>query len=523
MTKRSLRPADRKALAEWEELIKAIRQSSSINPHDTEDECRRRRLKLEADHEAWYKYYCSTYYTSEPAPFHIKNSKRFHASERLYDVKVWSRELAKTGRTMMDVLKACLMGQIRNVLYISNSKDNAVRLLAPIKANLEANQRILQDYGDQQTLGKWEEEEFVTRGGCAFRAIGAGQSPRGTRNENIRPDCVIIDDIDTDEECHNPDRIKKKWKWLEEALIPAMSVSGRYKIVFNGNLIANYCCISEAIEKSKKIQGGIGHYEIVNIRDAEGRSTWVAKNSEEDIDQFLSLISYASGQKEFFNNPLSEGEVFGEMRWGECPPLSDCRSVVVYADPSPSNSRNKASSFKAAFIIGESRGVYYIYSGYLDHVTNQAFVRWFYDLRDYAEREGGEAVQVRYFIENNKLQDPFYQQVFLPLFAKAAEDWGYLPLTPDTRAKPEKFDRIEGNLEPLYRAGRLILNIKEKDNPHMTRLVEQFLTLSRAMKAPADGPDCIEGGCFVLNKMITTIGVNSISMGTRQHNRKKRY
>lgn len=518
MAKRILTPADRKALIEWQELIKAIQQSSSVNPHDSEDECRQRRLILEADHEAWYRYYCSLYYTSEPAPFHVRNSRRFHASRRLYDVKVWSRELAKTGRSMMDVLKAALTGSIRNVLYISNSESNAKRLLAPIRANLESNQRIIQDYGQQRTLGKWEEEEFVTRSGCAFRAIGAGQSPRGTRHENMRPDCIIIDDIDTDEECHNPERITKKWKWLEEALLPAMSVSGSYKIVFNGNLIAVDCCIARAIEKSRQIKD-IGHHEIINIRDKEGRSSWPAKNSEEDIDQFLSLISYASGQKEFFNNPISEGEVFKEMRWGACPPIEQLQHCIVYADPAPSNSRGKKSSYKAAFLMGVYKGVFYVYTGYLDHVVNQEFVQWFYYLRDYA----GERRQVYYILENNKLQDPFYEQVFTRLFAEAGETQGFIPLTPDTRVKPEKFDRIEGNLEPINRAGRLILNSDERDNPHMRRLEEQFLLLTRALKAPADGPDCIEGGWFKLNTMLASHRTESYTVGRRRHNDKKQF
>lgn len=516
MAKQQLRPADRKALAEWEELIHAIKQGSSINPQDSEDKIRLRRESLEQDHEAWYKYYCSNYYTSEPAAFHVANSQRFHASPRLYDVKVWSRELAKTGRSMMDILKAALMGQIRNVLYISNSYDNAERLLAPIKANLEYNQRIIQDYGEQVVLGKWEAGEFTAKCGCAFRALGAGQSPRGTRSENIRPDCIVIDDIDTDEECLNPDRIKKKWKWLEEALMPAMSVSGKYKIIFNGNLIAVDCCIARAIDKAKSIKG-IGHYEIVNIRDERGKSSWPAKNSEEDIDQFLSLISFAAGQKEFYNNPISEGEVFHEMIWGDCPPLEELQHCIVYADPAPSNSTNKKSSYKAAFLMGVKRGVFYVYKGYLDHVVNQEFVQWFYHLRDYAD----DRKQVYYFIENNKLQDPFYQQVFTRLFAEIGEEQGFIPLSPDTRAKPEKFDRIEGNLEPINRAGRLILNIEERNNPHMRRLEEQFLLLSRAMKSPADGPDCIEGGWFKLNTMLATHRTEAYTVGSRTISRKR--
>lgn len=79
-----------------------------------------------------------------------------------------------------------------------------------------------------------------------------------------------------------------------------MSVSGRYRVLFNGNIIAADCCITRAIEKAAELrQKGIGYVDIINIRDKDGISSWPEKNSEEDIDLFLSLISTSSAQKEF--------------------------------------------------------------------------------------------------------------------------------------------------------------------------------------------------------------------------------
>ena len=122
---------------------------------------------------------------------------------------------------------------------------------------------------------------------------------------------------------------------------------------------------------------------------------------------------------------------------------------------------------------------------------------------------------------NNKLQDPFYEQVFIPLFNTKATTKGYIGIIPDTRRKPEKFDRIEGNLEPLNRQGKLVLNIDERDNPHMRRLEGQFLLINRAMKAPADGVDCIEGGVWIINQKITTLSAGSYTVGKRAANNKR--
>lgn len=511
MAKRRLKISDRDALREWDEFRQGLLNSATVDDTETVPEKRVRIARLETDNEAWFKYYFPNYYKRDPAPFHTKSTKNLFKNERYYLVRAWSRELAKSARSMMEVVKLALTGQIKNVLLISNSYENAVRLLMPIMINLEDNPRIKNDYGTQQKPGAWEIGEFTTTGGCAFRALGAGQSPRGTRNEAERPDFILVDDIDTDEETRNPDRIKKKWEWIEQALIPTVSVSGNYRIVFNGNIIARDCCITRAIEKADNT-------EIINIRDKNGKSTWPQKNSEEDIDKILSMISTASAQKEYFNNPLSEGDVFTEMTWGKVPPLSKFRFIVNYGDPAPSNSKNKSGSYKSVFSIGFCDGKYYVIKGFLDHVTNAEFVQWYYELRD---NVGGKT-QVYNYIENNKLQDPFYEQVFIPLFTEAAEKRGFIGIIPDERAKPDKFSRIEGNLEPLNRMGNLILNEAERDNPHMKRLEEQFLLLNPQMKAPADGPDCIEGGVTVINQKLFTLTGGAILTGV-PHVNKKRY
>ena len=93
------------------------------------------------------------------------------------------------------VMNLTLTGRKKNVILTSNSKDNAVRLLDPYRANLEANGRIMAYYGKQELPGSWTEDEFTTKGKVSFRALGAGQSPRGSRNEAIRPDVLLVDDF----------------------------------------------------------------------------------------------------------------------------------------------------------------------------------------------------------------------------------------------------------------------------------------------------------------------------------------
>lgn len=512
MAKR-LKPDERFALNDWESFRKGLIESTIVDDTESHAEQLKRVARLEANPEEWFAYYFPGYYKSEPAPFHKKATRRILANKRWYEVRAWSRELAKSTRTMMEVLLLALTGEVKNILLISNSSDNAERLLMPYMLNLEANKRIINDYGLQQKPGSWEIGEFTTMGGVSFRALGAGQSPRGTRNEAVRPDVILLDDIDTDEETRNPERITKKWEWIEQALIPTISISGNYRIIYCGNIIARDCCITRAIEKAD-------HVDIVNIRDKNGKSSWPQKNSEADIDKILSLISTASAQKEYFNNPVSTGDVFKEMTWGKVPPLKSFRFLVAYGDPAPSNSKNGKGSYKSVFLIGYRDGKYYVITGFLDHETNAEYVNWYYDLKNFV----GDKTQVYNYIENNKLQDPFYKQVFIPLFTTAARENGaMIGIIPDERNKPDKFSRIEGNLEPINRLGNLVLNEAEKANPHMKRLEEQFLLVNARMSAPADGPDCVEGGVWIINEKNTALQAGSFKIGTAVHKPNKRF
>ena len=72
-----------------------------------------------------------------------------------------------------------------------------------------------------------------------------------------------------------------------------------------------------------------------------------------------------------------------------------------------------------------------------------------------------------------------------------------LPITPDTRKKPDKYYRIEGTLEPINRLGLLVFNETEKTDPHMMRMETQMLGVSKSSKI-MDGPDCLEGGVWIL-------------------------
>ncbi len=502
----------RQVEADWDNYIKNYISCGGAALNETPEEKKNRIERLEKDFEEWKMYYFPKYCTSPAADFQKRASRRILRNPEWYECRVWSRELAKDVVCMIETLYQALTGVKKCIILISNSNDNADDLLKPYKLNLENNERIINDYGKQESSGNWKDGNFTTTKGVAFFGFGAGQSPRGKRQEEVRPDKVIISDIDTDENARNPDLIQDRWDWFEKAVYGTRSVSKATQYIWLNNLIAKDCCMARAMKMADKV-------DIVNLEDENGNSTWPEKNKQHHIERIKKNISTKAYQGEYMNNPLSEGDIFKEMTWGKVPRLDYFKFLIAYGDPAPSNSKNGKGSFKSIFLIGCRDSRFYVITGYLDHVTNAEYVEWYYGIRDFV----GEKTQVYNYIENNTLQDPFYEQVFIPLFATAAKQKGIIGIVPDTRKKPDKFSRIEGNLEPKNRLGQLILNEKEKENPHMKRLEEQFKMLNAKMKFPADGPDCVEGGVWVANQKLTDLSDDNITIGRKAHNHKKRY
>jgi hypothetical protein len=479
----------------WAEFRENIDKATPVDLSEKQADKLKRIAQLEKEPEQWFKYYFPNFYTSEPAPFHIKATKRILANPEWFEVRAWSRELSKSGRTMMEVLYLALTKQVRNIIMVSATESDAQRLLLPYKSILEKNNRIINDYGVQESRSKWEAGEFTTKKGVAFRAIGAGQSPRGTRNDEKRPDVILLDDIDTDVEVRNPERITNKVNWVMEALYGTRSISNPLRFIVCGNIIGKRTTVTELGKKADV-------FEVINIRDKNGKSTWPAKNTEELIDRTLSKISYRSAQKEYFNNPMKEGTVFKELKYGKAPNLSSCEKVVVYADPSTSNkdaaNASKGTSHKSVVIIGYKNLQFFVYWVRVEQTNTSRFIDWLFDADKYLRDHHVDVRRI--WIENNSLQDNFFEQVLHPEIRKRARLKRHnLPVSKDTRNKPDKFYRIEGTLEPIHRNGDLIWDEKLKDTPDMERMEDQMLDVSPSSKT-MDGPDAVEGAVHKLQE-----------------------
>lgn len=102
------------------------------------------------------------------------------------------------------------------MLLIGETEPKARKLLSSLQAQLQHNQRILNDYGQRFQYGDWADGDFTTVDGVKFTALGFMQSPRGAREDENRPDYIVIDDVDNKRHVNNDRLMREAIEFITE-------------------------------------------------------------------------------------------------------------------------------------------------------------------------------------------------------------------------------------------------------------------------------------------------------------------
>lgn len=370
------------------------------------------------------------------------------------------------------------------MVVVGKSQDSANRLLADIQAELGFNRRLIADFGEQRSLGEWTDGEFKTQSGAKFLAVGRGQSPRGLRDRQSRPDYVVIDDLDDDELCRNPRRVKELVEWVREALFGALDV-GRGRFIMVGNLISKTSVLA-AIASTP----GVVVSEVKAL-DRNGLPTWREKWSPQEAQSYRDFVGYRAWEKEMMHNPVSDGSIFRHewIRFKRLPRLSKYDMLVCYTDPSFKSST--ANDYKACRLWGRIGTELHLIDCFVRQATVSEMVRWLYDLYERTR----DVAAVQFFMEANFMQD-----IILDEFAAEGDLRGYqLPIMPDKRHKPDKIQRIEA-VSPLWERGFVFYNELKKEDPDMLVGIDQTLAVERGSRVHDDAPDADEGAIWMLQR-----------------------
>lgn len=489
------------AYEQWKEHCKRVQSitDTALMAAETPAARDKRRRRLLDNYAAFCEYYFPHYLTLRDkvtgevirtihnAPFHNEAARKVRSTPNLKAVFQWPRGHAKS--THFDIfMPLWLMFQpkrlINFMVIVGKSEDSAIRLLEDIQAELEHNQRIIADFGRQRGSASWQDGEFKAANGVKFLACGRGQSPRGLRDRESRPDYIVIDDLDDDELCRNEKRVHDLTDWVKEALFGSLDV-GRGRFIMVGNLISKNSVLFN-ITKTPGV-----FVSVIKAVDRNGEPVWRGKWTKEEAREYRDFVGYRAWEKEMMHNPIVDGTIFRSewIRFKKMPKLSKYEMLVCYTDPSFKSTTS--NDYKASRLWGKIGNELHLIDCYVRQDTVSGMVRWLYNLYESLP----EGVAVRFFMEANFMQD-----IILDEFTTEGNIRGYqLPLLPDKRKKPEKIQRIEA-ISPLWERGFVFYNEALKDSPDMQVGIEQTLALERGSRVHDDAPDADEGAIWYLQR-----------------------
>jgi predicted phage terminase large subunit-like protein len=495
-----MRKSPQQRLKDWEKFQKDIKKST---PREVGEAAHVRKARVDTllnDPIEFMRYYFPQYASDDFADFH-KRMVRYvckHHEEKLELGWAIARDHAKTTVWQMFDIYLTLKryyGENCTTLWVSKSFEAAVDMTRSIMLQFESNGRLINDFGELRSYGQWTAEKFVLKNGASWRALGKGQSPRGAKNEESRPKKIIIDDIDDDEEVLNSKRIDASHDWIWGALFGAFDIKGNHLLAFNNNIIAKDSLMSRALYGNPEGQNLKFKYsEVVNILNKKGKPSW-NRYSLKDCNDMIKTMGTRLAEREYFNNPITEGKVFKQewIQYKPMPRLSPYAVVLSYLDPSFKS--GKHADHKGLALIGLYQSEIHIIKAWCDKASVAEMIEWHYELKDYLATRSTAA--------DMYMEEVFLQSLLYKDFNEAGIAKGHsIPIRGDTRKKPDKDSRISA-LSGYFERGQVYFNELEKNNHHMQQLVEQFLLFEQgSTRVKKDGPDAVEGGIFLAHQKI---------------------
>lgn len=421
-------------------------------------------------------------------------------------------------------------GTMHSVLYqykhypiiISDSSDQAEGFLDNIRVEFEENLYIREDFGD--LVGKvWRSNVLITKTNIKIEAIGSGKKIRGRKHRNWRPDLIILDDVENDENVRTPEQRRKLENWF----LKAVSKSGDdyTDIVYIGTLLHYDSLLAHTLQnpayRSIKYQAVISFSGADKLWDEwESFFTDLSNpNREQDAIQFFQLHENAmlDGTKVLWEEKLSyydlmvmrvsEGEAaFNSEEQNEPINPDDCLFMEEWLDyyneaeinfkdsdfsfygfVDPSLGKSKKSDFSAIITIAKSKGSGYMFilEADIERRHPDRIISDVLEKQIWLKKTYGRGYK-KFAAETNQFQWFLKEQL-----AKASAKAGlYIPIE-EVQQTTDKVMRIQ-SMQPD------IKNKYVKFNKRHKILIEQLVQFP--MAAHDDGPDALQGCISIAKK-----------------------
>ncbi|MCE7915409.1 MAG: hypothetical protein DYH15_12220 [Nitrosomonas sp. PRO4] len=202
-----------------------------------------RRERAFKDYEFFARTYFPHYVKHENAALHDYLYKRF---PEIVDNGTGDHEAIAAPRgnakstivTQIGVIWCLVTGRKKYPVVVMDALDQALPMLEAIKAELEFNPRLMMDFPEATGQGRvWQVGTIVTANDAKVQVFGSGKRMRGLRHGPHRPDLVIGDDLENDENVRSPEQRDKLESWLKKTVLSLGAADDSMDVVIIGTIL----------------------------------------------------------------------------------------------------------------------------------------------------------------------------------------------------------------------------------------------------------------------------------------------
>jgi phage terminase large subunit-like protein len=486
-----MKNVDKIAQKRFLEKINLIRASGgSVDPNETKEQKLARIEKASKDYRFMVNYYFPHYATSDCADFHIEFANMVAKNKVFKGFAEWGRGLAKSVTT--DILIPFWLHYLKKepmyLVIIGNNEKKSIQLLADIRAELENNPRIIADFGEQKNLGSWEEGFFTTKSGFIGQALGIGQSVRGLRVQDKRPNYLVPDDVETKDTIKNEKRQDDVVEWMLYDLIPTMDGDIRRFLLSNNAAFP--------IMIGKKLQILNPSWKVHHIK-AYDKVTYAPRWKEKYKPDYYRILEQEIGilpcLAEYNNEPHVRGKIFTEelIQWCKLPRLDHFEHIVAHWDVAYAGTAT--ADYNSVRIWGLKDKQFYYITSFVKKTKMRAAIEF---MADY-QKELPNNVRVHWRFEAQFWNDEVERTI------REVEEAFQIDLrmTKVDNPRIKKYDRIV-SIHPYYQNGRVWWNEKMKSHSDTQVGKAQLLGIEPGYHGHDDAPDADEQCISFLSKHI---------------------
>lgn len=381
--------------------------------------------------------------------------------------------------------------------YLSEAADHAIMQMENVRRELSENERIIQVFGDLKPRlkddEKWSAKMFEALNGTAFVARGRGAQVRGLNHRGVRPQLILVDDVEDKESVETEAQREKTRRWFFADVIPALPTIGKGRLIVIGTMLHPDALLPTLASDDRFTVVKFG------IKDADGDYLWseAIDEAKDEVNKksYANAGQLSSYYMEYHNEPRSEETALFKREWIRYSEPSKEERIVgaaTYCDPALSE-RKTADEAVVITVLQTDKGKVYVTDGWGErgHVSGSSekltenIIDEFF--RQHKIRAGTNHASFA-GCEANAYQGALIITMRQEMFKRGY----YFNLEPVTHSN-KKNERIVGILQPRFQNGFIYFTRK------FPKLEAQLLDYRPKQDQADDWPDALAGAVKLLD------------------------